>query len=214
MRVNKCIVNVFHNYREFLRIFTVPLLSMFFTKLDRYSPRLVEIFSRKGGQSKKKKRKKRIATDHSSSSSPLLSLVTSTSEISHQPVHTYTTYIWQRGKQNRKTGNGRKVQHLHEEREEKIFFTPDYAPLGVQCENRKKNTSAQKHIYHRHNLQQGEHIQHWQAAIRSGAICGAGHRPAQQRDGTKCSEAVWSGGVMSVIGEGTRASRCSVLSQG
>ncbi len=29
----------------------------------------------------------------SSSSSPLLSLVTSTSEISHQPVHTYTTYI-------------------------------------------------------------------------------------------------------------------------
>ncbi len=31
--------------------------------------------------------------DSSSSSSPLLSLVTSTSEISHQPVHTYTTYI-------------------------------------------------------------------------------------------------------------------------
>ncbi len=60
----------------------------------------------------------------SSSSSPLLSLVTSTSEISHQPVHTYTTYIWQRGRQNRKTGNGRKVQHLHEEREEKIFFYP------------------------------------------------------------------------------------------
>ncbi len=30
---------------------------------------------------------------HCSSSSPLLSLVTSTSEISHQPVHTYTTYI-------------------------------------------------------------------------------------------------------------------------
>ncbi len=52
------------------------------------------------------------------SSSPLLSLVTSTSEISHQPVHTYTTYIWQRGRQNRKTGNVRKIQHLHEEREE------------------------------------------------------------------------------------------------
>ncbi len=28
---------------------------------------------------------------------------------------------------------------------------------GVQCENRKKNTSAQKHIYHKHiTLQQGE----------------------------------------------------------
>ncbi len=32
-----------------------------------------------------------------SSSSPLLSLVTSTSEISHQPVHTYTTYIYDKG---------------------------------------------------------------------------------------------------------------------
>ncbi len=31
------------------------------------------------------------------SSSPLLSLVTSTSEISHQPVHTYTTYIYDKG---------------------------------------------------------------------------------------------------------------------
>ncbi len=33
----------------------------------------------------------------SSSSSPLLSLVTSTSEISHQPVHTYTTSIYDKG---------------------------------------------------------------------------------------------------------------------
>ncbi len=33
----------------------------------------------------------------SSSSSPLLSLVTSTSEITHQPVHTYTTYIYDKG---------------------------------------------------------------------------------------------------------------------
>ncbi len=31
------------------------------------------------------------------SSSPLLSLVTSTSEISHQPVHTYTTHIYDKG---------------------------------------------------------------------------------------------------------------------
>ncbi len=58
------------------------------------------------------------SSSSSSSSSPLLSLVTSTSEISHQPVHTYTTYIWQRGRQNRKTGNVRKIQHLLEEREE------------------------------------------------------------------------------------------------
>ncbi len=33
--------------------------------------------------------------------------------------------------------------------------TTDYAPWGVQCGNRK-NTSAQKHIHHRHTLPQGE----------------------------------------------------------
>ncbi len=37
------------------------------------------------------------SSSSSSSSSPLLSLVTSTSEISHQPVHTYTTYIYDKG---------------------------------------------------------------------------------------------------------------------
>ncbi len=147
------------------------------------------------------------------SSSPLLSLVTSTSEISHQPVHTYTTYIWQRGRQNRKTGNGRKV---HEEREEKKKLTPKtMLHLGVQCENRKKTPQHKSTYTINTTCNRGKHIQHWQAAIRSGAICGAGHRPARQRGGTKRSEAVWSGrGVMSVIGEGTRASRCSVLSQG
>ncbi len=36
MRVNKCIVNVFQIYREFLQISTVPLLSTFFTELDWY----------------------------------------------------------------------------------------------------------------------------------------------------------------------------------
>ncbi len=51
---------------------------------------------------------------------------------------------------------------------------------GVQCENRKKNHLNTKHIYHKHiTLQQGEHIQLWQAAVRSGAIYyGAGRRPA------------------------------------
>lgn len=44
-------------------------------------------------------------TVQNSSSSPLLSLVTSTNEISHHPVHTYsyTTYIqYDRGRQDRK----------------------------------------------------------------------------------------------------------------
>ncbi|XP_077086140.1 uncharacterized protein LOC143738107 [Siphateles boraxobius] len=39
--------------RQFLRISTVPLLSTFFAELDRYSPRLMEIFSRKGRQAGK-----------------------------------------------------------------------------------------------------------------------------------------------------------------
>ncbi len=88
----------------------------------------------------------------SSSSSPLLSLVTSTSEISHQPVHTYTKYIWQRGRQNRKTGNGRKIQHLHEEREEEKIINPKLCSIGEYSVRTEKNTSAQKHIYHRHNF--------------------------------------------------------------
>ncbi len=41
--------------------------------------------------------KNNLIINTSSSSSPLLSLVTSTSEISHQPVHTYTTYINDKG---------------------------------------------------------------------------------------------------------------------
>ncbi len=61
----------------------------------------------------------------------------------------------------------------------------------------------------------GKHIQLWQAAIRSGAICGAGHRPARQVAVQSVQRQFGRGrGVMSVIGEGTRASRCSVLSQG
>ncbi len=95
---------------------------------------------------------------------------------SHQPVHTYTTYIWQRGRQNRKTGNGRKIQHSWGKRGEKKKFNP----VWVQCENRKK-TPQHKSTYTIDTTLQtwGKHIQLWQAAIRSGAICfGAGRRPA------------------------------------
>ncbi len=84
----------------------------------------------------------------------------------------------------------------------KKILPPDYAPLGVQCENRKKKTSAQKHIYHRHNLQQGEtypalasshpvrcHLQ------RRSQTCSTG-------GGTKRSEAVWSGEGSNVCDRG------------
>ncbi len=40
-------------------------------------------------------------------------LVTSTSEISHQPVHTYTTYIYDKGvDRDRKTGNWKKINSI------------------------------------------------------------------------------------------------------
>ncbi len=83
-----------------------------------------------------------------SSSSPLLSLVTSTSEISHQPVHTYTTYICQRGRQNRKTGNGRKIQHYMRRGRRKKKLTPRLCSIWEYSVRTEKNTSAQKHIYH------------------------------------------------------------------
>ncbi len=65
-----------------------------------------------------------------SSSSPLLSLVTSTSEISHQPVHTYIhTYI-QYDKGVDRTGRQgiEEIYSIHKVREEKKKKQPpDYA---------------------------------------------------------------------------------------
>ncbi len=66
--------------------------------------------------------------------------------------------------------------------------------LEYSLRTEKKNTSAQKHIYHRHNLQQGEHIQLWQAAVRSSAIYyGAGRRPACPSGVTKRYRGSWMG---------------------
>ncbi len=85
------------------------------------------------------------SSSSSSSSSPLLSLVTSTSEISHQPVHTYTTYIqYDKGvDRTGRQGIEEKIQHNMRKGRRKKKKNPDYAPWGVQCENRK-NTSATK----------------------------------------------------------------------
>ncbi len=149
-------------------------------------------------------------------SSPLLSLVTSTSEISHPPVHTYATYIWQRGRQNRKTGYVRKIQHLHEEREEeKKMFTPRLCSIGTVWEQ-KKNTSAQKHIYHKH------------MTCNRGNISSSGKQPSGpvpfitapvadllDRWRYKAFGGSWSGrGVMSVMGEGSKSVYSASLSQG
>ncbi len=143
----------------------------------------------------------------SSSSSPLLSLVQVLAKLAiNLSIHTQHTYDnWVD-----RTGDRvfRKIQLLHEEREEEIFFNPQ-TMLHLEYSLRtEKNTSAQKHIYHKHmTLQQGEHIQLWQAAIRSSAIYfGAGRRPARPSGGAKSvTEAVeWGRGVMSVVGEGRK----------
>ncbi len=65
-----------------------------------------------------------------SSSSPLLLLVTSTSEISHQPVHTYTTYIYDKGvDRTGRQGIEEKIQHnMRKVRRKKI--TPRLCSLG------------------------------------------------------------------------------------
>ncbi len=150
--------------------------------------------------------------DRSSSSSPLLSQVPAKLAI-NLSIHTQHTYD-NVGRQNRKTGNGRKVQHLHEEREKKKKTqTMLHWEYSVRTE---KKTPQHKSTYTIDTTcNRGKHIQLWQAAIRSGAICGAGHRPARQVAVQSVQRQFGRGrGVMSVIGEGTRASRCSVLSQG
>ncbi len=154
----------------------------------------------------------------SSSSSPLLSLVTSTSEISHQPVHTNTTYIWQRGRQNRKTGNGRKIQHyMRRGRRRKKNLPPDYAPFGEYSVRTEKNTSAQKHIYHKHiTLQQGDISSSGkQPSGPVPFISAPVADPLWQPGGTKWPEAVGRGrGVMSVIGGGEQESPAAALFPG
>ncbi len=104
-----------------------PALSRFCTLVPAAFSLLVSASTSHAGEpGSRPARSRRVGpiSSSSSSSSPLLSLVTSTSEISHQPVHSYTTYIWQWGRQNRKTGNVRKIQHLHEEREEEKKCNP------------------------------------------------------------------------------------------
>ncbi len=93
------------------------------------------------------------------SSSPLLSLVTSTSEISHQPGNTYTTYIWQGGRQNRKTGNWRKYSiYVRKVRREKKKITPRLCSLGSTVWEQKKKHLSTKSTYtiNTRLLQQGK----------------------------------------------------------
>ncbi len=78
----------------------------------------------------------------------------------------------------------------------------------------EKNTSAQKHIYHKHITLQRENISS-SGKQPSGPvpfILAPVTDPLGQPGGTMRPEAVGRGrGVMSVIGEGARESHCSAL---
>ncbi len=66
-----------------------------------------------------------------------------------------------------------------------MFYPQTMLHWGVQCENRKKNTSAQKHIYHKHMTCNRGNISS-SGKQPSGAIYyGAGRRPARQVGGKK-----------------------------
>ncbi len=96
-------------------------------------------------------------------------------------------------------------------------LTPRLCSIWEYSVRTEKNTSAQKHITINTWLcNRGKHIQLWQAAIRSGAICcGTGHRPARQRGVQNGQRQFDRGrGVMSVIGEGTREVPLQRSSQG
>ncbi len=99
---------------------------------------------------------------------------------------------------------------MRRERRKKIFNPQTMLHLEYSLRTEKENTSAQKHIYHKHmTCNRGKHIQLWQAAIRSSAIYfGAGRRPARQVAVKSVTEAVgWGRGIMSVFGEGRRGGR-------
>ncbi len=140
----------------------------------------------------------------SSSSSPLLSLVQVPAKLAiNLSIHTQHTY--DNGVDRTGDRVFRKIQLLHEEREEeKKILTPRLCSIWSTVWEQKKNTSAQKHIYHKHmTLQQGEHIQLWQAAIRSSAIYfGAGRRPARPSGGAKRYRGSWMGEGSNVCSRG------------
>jgi len=73
-----------------------------------------------------------------------LSLVTSTSEISHQPVHTYTTYIYDKGvDRTGRQGIEEKIQHnMRKVRRKKI--TPGLCSLGEYSVRTGKTLQEQK----------------------------------------------------------------------
>ncbi len=68
---------------------------------------------------------------------------------------------------------------------------PDYAPWGVQCENRKNTSATQKHI---HDIATGEVNPAQQAATDPAATDPALVRPAWPGQRIEANRGKWSGG--------------------
>ncbi len=142
-----------------------------------------------------------------SSSSPLLSLVQVPAKLAiNLSIHTQHTY--DNGVDRTGDRVFRKYSFLHEEREEekKIFNPQTMLHLEYSLRTEKKNTSAQKHIYHKHmTLQQGETY----PALASSHPVQCHAAPVSDLLALvavqSISEAVeWGRGVMSVMGEGSK----------
>ncbi len=157
-----------------------------------------------------------ISCSSSSSSSPLLSLVQVPAKLAiNLSIHTQHTY------DNGVDRTGDRVlerySFLHEEREEEKFLTPRLCSIWSTVWEQKKNTSAQKHIYHKHmTCNRGtypalasSHPVQCHLFRRRSQTCSTG-------GGTKrFTEAVeWGRGVMSVVGGGGEKIHTPSLSQG
>ncbi len=151
------------------------------------------------------------------SSSPLLSLVQVPAKLAiNLSIHTQHTY--DNGVDRTGDRVFRKYSFLHEEREEekKNFNPQTMLHLEYSLRTEKKNTSAQKHIYHKHmTLQQGETY----PALASSHPVQCHAAPVSDLLALvavqSISEAVeWGRGVMSVMGEGSKRVFTASLSQG
>ncbi len=71
----------------------------------------------------------------------------------------------------------------------------EYSLRTEKKKQKKKKTPQHKSTYtiNTWHCNRGKHIQLWQAAIRSSAICGAGLRPARPSGGTKHFRGSWMG---------------------
>ncbi len=155
------------------------------------------------------------SSSSSSSSSPLLSLVQVPAKLAiNLSIHTQHTY--DNGVDRTGDRVFWKIQLLHEEREEeKKILTPRLCSIWSTVWEQKKNTSAQKHIYHKHmtcnrgNISSSGKQPSGPVPFVSAPV----NRPARPSGGAKRYRGSWMGEGSNVCsrGEGGRDSHSIVL---